>query len=107
MTDILRVLERRLVALRAPGVELTGAEIDRLLNDGYGRVLELEADRSQLARAITQMAETAHEEGVAERLRSHSQRLRELDRELARTRELLAEVQELAGAHPAPAAGHS
>ncbi len=106
MTDILRVLERRLAAYRASGVEFTGAEIDRLLNDGYGRVLELEADRSHLARAITQLAETAHEEGVAEKLRSHAQRLRELDRELARTRELLAEVQELAGAHSAPAAGH-
>ena len=106
MTDILRVLERRLAASRASGAEFTGAEIDRLLNDGYGRVLELEADRSQLRRDITRMAETAHEEGVAERLRSHAQRLRELDRELARTRELLAEVQELAGVHAAPAASH-
>jgi hypothetical protein len=106
MTDILRLLERRLIALRAPGVELSEAEMDRLLNDGYARVLELEADRSRLANSITKLAETAQEEGVAETLRSHSQQLRDLDRELARTRDLLAEIEHLAGTRRAHAAGH-
>jgi 5-carboxymethyl-2-hydroxymuconate isomerase len=103
VTDILRLLERRLVASRAQDVE--EAEIDLLLNDGYGRVLELEADRSRLARAITEMAEIAREEGVAERLLALSQELRDVDRELARTRDLLAEVEHLAGTRSAPTAG--
>jgi hypothetical protein len=95
-------LEQRVRALRREGAAVDPDRAEPILNDGYAHVLDLEAKRARLRRLITELAADAHELDAAEQLRKHSLELRSVERELARVRELLAELEELAGGPVVP-----
>jgi hypothetical protein len=92
MTSPLARLESRLDGLRTAPQEISRAELDAVLNDGYAEVLELEADRARLTREITTLAAEADREPAAHALREHALRLGTVERDLARMRQLLAEL---------------
>jgi len=78
------------------------SELDEALADGYACVMTLEADRARIARRTTELFATGRaSRAVARELRAVSARLYERDQEIARLRELLAELREhLASAAP-------